>query len=126
MKVMVIETSKGTIACSLATGAANGVTNTIANFEQKANSGAFEDVIFIESGTVGHTGWRSHRHWLGRWYDASRIQQPPILCWSFGCCPQKTIPLLIMIVSSLLSRLMPEALMGNTPTLARLSRGWMW
>ncbi|MFL5733090.1 MAG: peptidylprolyl isomerase [Chloroflexia bacterium] len=41
MKVMVIETPKGTIVCSLATSADANVANTIANFEQKANSGTF-------------------------------------------------------------------------------------
>ena len=42
MKVMVIETPKGTIVCSLATGAANGVDTTIEHFEKQVNSGAFD------------------------------------------------------------------------------------
>lgn len=46
MKVMVIETGKGTIVCSLATDASAGVSNTIANFEQKANSGFFDGLKF--------------------------------------------------------------------------------
>ncbi|HEX9988819.1 MAG TPA: peptidylprolyl isomerase [Chloroflexia bacterium] len=46
MKVMVIETSKGTIVCSLATDASAGVSKTIANFEQKANSGFFDGLKF--------------------------------------------------------------------------------
>jgi cyclophilin family peptidyl-prolyl cis-trans isomerase len=46
MKVMAIETSKGTIVCSLATDASAGVSNTIANFEQKANSGFFDGLKF--------------------------------------------------------------------------------
>ena len=46
MKVMVIETAKGTIVCSLATDASAGVSNTIANFEQKANSGYFDGLTF--------------------------------------------------------------------------------
>src|SRR5437868_13888219 len=46
MKVMVIETDKGTIVCSLATDAAAGVAGTIANFEQKANSGFFNGLKF--------------------------------------------------------------------------------
>jgi cyclophilin family peptidyl-prolyl cis-trans isomerase len=43
---MVIETSKGTIVCSLATDASAGVSKTIANFEQKANSGFFDGLKF--------------------------------------------------------------------------------
>lgn len=46
MKVMVIETSLGTIVCSLATDASAGVSKTIANFEQKANSGFFDGLKF--------------------------------------------------------------------------------
>ena len=46
MKAMVIETDKGTIVCSLATGAADGVTNTVAHFEQRANSGAYDGLKF--------------------------------------------------------------------------------
>src|SRR5436305_13100492 len=46
MKVMVIDTDKGTIVCSLATDAAAGVAGTIANFEQKANSGYFNGLKF--------------------------------------------------------------------------------
>ncbi len=41
MKVMVIETGKGTIVCQLHTDASAGVANTIANFEGKANAGDF-------------------------------------------------------------------------------------
>lgn len=46
MKVMVIETSKGTIVCSLATGAGSGVANTVSHFEERANSGAFDGLKF--------------------------------------------------------------------------------
>lgn len=46
MKVMVIETAKGAIVCRLATDASAGVSNTIANFEQKANSGFFDGLKF--------------------------------------------------------------------------------
>src|SRR5215217_4551338 len=46
MKVMTIDTPKGTIVCSLATDASAGVANTIANFEQKANSGHFDGLVF--------------------------------------------------------------------------------
>lgn len=46
MKMMVIDTAKGTIVCSLATDAAANVKNTIANFEQKANSGYFDGLKF--------------------------------------------------------------------------------
>ncbi len=46
MKVMVIETDKGTIVCSLATDPSANVSKTIANFEQKANSGHFNGLIF--------------------------------------------------------------------------------
>jgi cyclophilin family peptidyl-prolyl cis-trans isomerase len=46
MKVMVIETSKGTIVCSLATDAGAGVSKTIANFEEKASSGFFNGLTF--------------------------------------------------------------------------------
>jgi peptidyl-prolyl cis-trans isomerase B (cyclophilin B) len=46
MKVMVIDTSKGTIVCSLATDQQAGVSGTIANFEQKANSGYFNGLKF--------------------------------------------------------------------------------
>lgn len=46
MKVMVIETDKGTITCSLATGAGDGVANTVAHFEQRANSGAYDGLKF--------------------------------------------------------------------------------
>jgi peptidyl-prolyl cis-trans isomerase B (cyclophilin B) len=46
MKVMTIETPKGTIVCSLAEGAQNGVDNTIAHFEKQMNSGAFDGRIF--------------------------------------------------------------------------------
>jgi len=46
MKVMVIETSKGTIVCSLATDEAAGVSNTIAHFEQRAGEGFFNGLKF--------------------------------------------------------------------------------
>lgn len=46
MKVMVIETTKGNIVCSLATDPSANVSKTIANFEQKANSGHFNGLIF--------------------------------------------------------------------------------
>ncbi len=46
MKVMVIETPKGTIVCSLATDAAANVQGTIANFEMKANAGFFNGLKF--------------------------------------------------------------------------------
>jgi len=46
MKVMVIDTPRGTIVCSLATDATAGVAGTIANFEQKANSGFFKGLKF--------------------------------------------------------------------------------
>src|SRR5690349_21034372 len=41
MKVMVIDTPRGTIVCSLATSADANVAGTIANFEQKAGAGDF-------------------------------------------------------------------------------------
>jgi cyclophilin family peptidyl-prolyl cis-trans isomerase len=44
MKVMVIDTDKGTIECSLATGA--GVDATIAHFEKRANDGLFDGLKF--------------------------------------------------------------------------------
>ena len=46
MKVMTIDTPKGTIVCSLATAPEAGVSSTIANFEQKANSGYFNGLKF--------------------------------------------------------------------------------
>ncbi|MBF6613516.1 MAG: peptidylprolyl isomerase [Chloroflexi bacterium] len=46
MKVMVVETPKGDIICSLATDPAAGVSKTIANFEEKANSGFFNGLLF--------------------------------------------------------------------------------
>ena len=46
MKVMVIETGKGTIVCELLTDAKDGVTGTVANFTQKANAGDFNGRIF--------------------------------------------------------------------------------
>src|SRR5438477_12533515 len=46
MKVMVIETPRGKIVCSLATSGDANVAGTIANFEQKANSGYFNGLIF--------------------------------------------------------------------------------
>ena len=46
MKVMVIDTPKGTIVCSLATDTAANVKGTIANFETKANSGFFNGLKF--------------------------------------------------------------------------------
>jgi peptidyl-prolyl cis-trans isomerase B (cyclophilin B) len=42
MKVMVIETPKGTIVCSLAMDASSGVQNTIEHFEKQVNTGAFD------------------------------------------------------------------------------------
>jgi len=63
MKVMVIETPKGTIVCSLATDSAANVANTIANFETKANSGFFNNLKFhrvenwvIQGGDPSGTG----------------------------------------------------------------------
>ena len=41
MKVMVIETGKGTIVAKLHTDQSAGVANTVANFEGKANAGDF-------------------------------------------------------------------------------------
>jgi len=46
MKVMVIDTPKGTIVCILATDAAANVSGTIANFEQKATAGFFNGLKF--------------------------------------------------------------------------------
>ena len=46
MKVMVIETPRGDIVCSLATAGDANVADTIANFEQKANSGYFNGLKF--------------------------------------------------------------------------------
>ena len=46
MKVMVIETPSGTIACSLATDPAANVAKTIAHFEKKANAGDFDGLVF--------------------------------------------------------------------------------
>jgi peptidyl-prolyl cis-trans isomerase B (cyclophilin B) len=46
VKVMVIETPKGKIVCSLATAGDANVADTIANFEQKANSGFFNGLKF--------------------------------------------------------------------------------
>ena len=46
MKVMVIETPRGKIVCSLATAGDANVANTIVNFEQKANSGYFNGLKF--------------------------------------------------------------------------------
>jgi peptidyl-prolyl cis-trans isomerase B (cyclophilin B) len=46
MKVMTIETPKGTIVCRLNTDPSAGVSKTIANFEQKANSGYFNGLTF--------------------------------------------------------------------------------
>jgi peptidyl-prolyl cis-trans isomerase B (cyclophilin B) len=43
---MVINTPKGTITCSLATTPDAGVSNTIANFESKANEGFFDGLKF--------------------------------------------------------------------------------
>ncbi len=63
MKVMVIETSKGTIMCSLATDAKDGVANTVAHFEQQANAGTFDGRKFhrvegwvIQGGDPSGTG----------------------------------------------------------------------
>lgn len=44
MKVMVVETNKGTIECLLATDA--GVDDTIAHFEKRANDGLFDGLTF--------------------------------------------------------------------------------
>src|SRR5690349_11580541 len=46
MKVLTIETPKGTIVCSLSTGQDAGVPNTIAHFEEKANSGFYDGLTF--------------------------------------------------------------------------------
>jgi peptidyl-prolyl cis-trans isomerase B (cyclophilin B) len=46
MKVMVIETAKGTIVCELLTDAKDGVAGTVANFEKKANAGDFNGRVF--------------------------------------------------------------------------------
>ena len=46
MKVMVIDTPKGAIMCSLATDPSSGVSNTIAHFERQANAGTFDGRIF--------------------------------------------------------------------------------
>ena len=46
MKVMVIETSKGTIVCSLATDEQANVAGTIANLETKAASGFYDGLKF--------------------------------------------------------------------------------
>lgn len=46
MKVMVIETGKGTIVCKLHTDASAGVSGTIANFAGKANAGDFNGRVF--------------------------------------------------------------------------------
>jgi len=43
---MVIDTPKGTITCRLATDASAGVANTVAHFEEQANSGAFDGRVF--------------------------------------------------------------------------------
>ena len=63
MKVMVIDTPKGTIVCNLATDAAANVKGTIANFETKANSGFFNGLKFhrvegwvIQGGDPSGTG----------------------------------------------------------------------
>jgi peptidyl-prolyl cis-trans isomerase B (cyclophilin B) len=45
-KYMIIETAKGRIVARLHTEPAAGVSKTIANFEQKANSGAFNGRMF--------------------------------------------------------------------------------
>jgi cyclophilin family peptidyl-prolyl cis-trans isomerase len=46
MKVMVIETDRGTIVCSLATDAASGVATTVSHFEERANSGKYDGLKF--------------------------------------------------------------------------------
>jgi peptidyl-prolyl cis-trans isomerase B (cyclophilin B) len=45
-KFMVIDTAKGRIVAKLHTEAEAGVSKTIANFEQKANSGFFDGLVF--------------------------------------------------------------------------------
>ncbi len=45
-KYLVLDTAKGQIVAKLYTDASAGVSKTIANFEQKANSGAFNGRIF--------------------------------------------------------------------------------
>ena len=45
-KYLVIETARGRIVAKLYTDPSAGVGNTIANFEQKANSGYFDGLIF--------------------------------------------------------------------------------
>lgn len=63
MKVMVVETSKGTIVCSLATDASAGVSNTVAHFEKRASEGLFDGLKFhrvehwvIQGGDPSGTG----------------------------------------------------------------------
>lgn len=63
MKVMVIETDKGTIECGLATDPKSGVANTITHFEERANSGQFDGLVFhrvegwvIQGGDPSGTG----------------------------------------------------------------------
>ncbi len=46
MKVMIIDTPKGTIECGLATDPQAGVANTIAHFEEKANAGFYDGLKF--------------------------------------------------------------------------------
>lgn len=63
MKVMIIDTPKGTIVCSIATDAAANVKGTIANFESKAKAGFFNGLKFhrvedwvIQGGDPSGTG----------------------------------------------------------------------
>ena len=63
MKVMTIETPKGTIVCSLAADAQAGMANTIAHFEGMANRGDFNGRVFhrvedwvIQGGDPSGTG----------------------------------------------------------------------
>lgn len=62
-KYMVIETAKGRIVAKLYTDAAAGVPKTIANFEDKANKGFFNGLVFhrvenwvIQGGDPAGTG----------------------------------------------------------------------
>ncbi len=63
MKVMVIETPRGTITCSLATDPTAGVAGTIDHFEKRAGAGLFDGLKFhrvenwvIQGGDPSGTG----------------------------------------------------------------------